>query len=882
MKRFLYSITMTFTRLLLRLRYRVEVKGLEKIRHLEGPTMVFPNHQAYIDPPLVLTHIRLGQPLRPLVYSGTYRLPVLNLLMRIARALEVPDLKQHSQESHSETLQIIDRVVEGLERNEAFLLYPSGRLQRGHREAIGGSRAAHEVVTRFPNCNIVLVRTRGIWGSTYSCAETGSLPSVGKVLLNGFLWGLASLFFFAPRRRVTMTVELANRDDLPLHDRNQFNRYLENWYNEDEIEEPRFVPFHALFGTRTKEYHFAEAGAVADVEKVPSKLRTEVNDMVIQHLKRPLTEEELVPDASLDTLGLDSLERMELSLELEQRYGFRAAEVPETLGQIWLLACGRLEGNDESQPAPKAWQQPMPSGKASVYGESIAESFLERARRSAKDIVVADELSGVLNYRRLLVGTIIFSRRFSPLEGDAVGLMLPASVAADMSFMALHLAGKTPVLLNWTTGPAALNHAVKTLNVKHVITSRRFIDRIGIEIEGVNFICLEDVRGTIGKIEKLTTMLRAILAPGSFRAPPQDPDAPAAILFTSGSESTPKAVPLSHRNLLTNVREAIEALDFKRSDSLLGFLPPFHSFGLTGNLLFGLLAGVRLVHYPDPTNAPGLAAIIASYRPNLLVATPTFFGYILGVASDDELQSLEIVISGAEKCPDAIRVECQRRLPKITILEGYGITECSPIVSANRLDQNKPGTIGIPLSGVETVIVHPETRGTLADGETGLLLVRGASIFAGYLNYEGTNPFVEHDEKTWYNTGDLVKRDEDGYLIFAGRLKRFIKSGGEMISLPALESPFQTKFPPSEDGPRAAVEGIETERGGRFVVLFTTEKLNLAEANQLLSVNGFRGVMRLDEVNQVDSIPLLGSGKVDYKLLRRQVEELAVANEAPQ
>jgi long-chain-fatty-acid--[acyl-carrier-protein] ligase len=881
MKRWLHSIVMAFTRLLLHMRYRVEVRGLEKIRDLKGATMVLPNHQAYIDPPLILTHILLGQPLRPLVFSGTYRNPLLYPLMVIGDALEVPDLKQHSQESHSETLEIIDRVVDGLGRNEAFLLYPSGRLQRGNREVIGANRAAFEV-TRSTDCNIVLVRTRGVWGSSYSCAETGTLPSVGRVLLSSFLWGFASLFLFAPRRRVTMTVELLNRNDLPLDNRKEFNQYLENWYNQGDIEEPVFVPFHAVLGSRTKEFRFAEAGVTADVEKVPHKLRREVTDMVAQHLRRPLTDDELQPQASLDTLGLDSLERMELSLELEQRYGFRAAEVPETLGQLWLSACGQLDGDEELKPAPKAWGQPMPSGKATVYGESIAEAFLQQARRSAKDIAVADELSGVLNYRRLLVGTIILARRFRTLEGDAVGLMLPASVAADTSFMALHLAGKTPVLLNWTTGPTALNHAVKTTKIKHVITSRRFIDRIGIEIEGVEFVCLEDVRETIGKIEKITTMLRAILAPGSFRAPSQDPDEPAAILFTSGSETAPKAVPLSHLNLLTNVREAIAALDFKRSDSLLGFLPPFHSFGLTGNLLFGVLAGVRLVHYPDPTNARGLVATIASYRPNLLVATPTFLGYILGVARDEDLKSLEIVISGAEKCPEAIRQECQQRLPKVAILEGYGITECSPIVSANRVNQNKPGTIGIPLSGVTTIIVHPETHQTLADGETGLLLVRGASIFAGYLNFDGPGPFVEHDGEMWYNTGDLVRRDEDGYLTFAGRLKRFIKSGGEMISLPALEGPFVTKFPPTEDGPRAAVEGIETERGGRFVVLFTTEDLSLVHANKMLSASGFRGVMRLDEVHRVDSIPLLGSGKVDYKSLRRHVEEHVVANESSQ
>lgn len=877
MKRWIKSVVFFLTRILLHLRYKVEVVGVEKIRDLEGPTMVFPNHPAYVDPPLILTHIHPGQTLRPLVYSGTYRNPGLYPLMLMADALEVPDLKQHSKDSHSETLQMIDSVVGGLEQGDAFLLYPSGRLQRGEHEIIGGNRSAYEIVTRSKDCNIVLVRTRGVWGSEFSCAGNGQLPGLGGTLLRGLFWGLASLFLFAPRRRITMTVEVANREDLPLDDRFSFNRYLERWYAQDGGEQPQFVRFNAFIGPSEKEFDYDKGQDHGNADKVPKKTRGEVNAMVEQHLKRPLNEDEDTPAVTLDVLGLDSLERMELSLELEDRFGFRADQVPETLGQLWLLAHGDLAVDDDENIVPKPWLQPSPTGIASVVGDTIAEAFVDRARRSAKEVAVADQLSGVLNYRRLLVGAELMARRFRKLEGGAIGLMLPASVAADVSFLALHLAGKTPIILNWTTGPAALNHAVTTLDVKHVITSHRFVDRLGIEIEGTNYTYLEDVRETIGKVEKVTTLLKSFVVPTSFLPPKQDPHKPAAVLFTSGSESTPKAVPLSHHNLLTNVREGIEVLNFQRSDSVLGFLPPFHSFGLTGNMLLCLLGGVRLVHYPDPTNARALAGVIANYRTSLIFATPTFLSYIVGVAEDEELKSLQTVIMGAERCPDKLREECDRRIPHVMLLEGYGITECSPVVSANRAELNKPGSIGVPLSSLETAIVHPETHDDMPEGETGLLLLRGESIFSGYLRYDGPDPFVEHNGKRWYNTGDLVRFDDEGFLFFQGRLKRFIKSAGEMISLPALEAPFQDEYPPTEDGPRVAVEGIETD-GGRCVVLFSTVDISLTDANKILSSRGFRGVMRLDEVQKVDAIPVLGTGKIDYKLLRNQI--LAEAGQA--
>jgi long-chain-fatty-acid--[acyl-carrier-protein] ligase len=429
-------------------------------------------------------------------------------------------------------------------------------------------------------------------------------------------------------------------------------------------------------------------------------------------------------------------------------------------------------------------------------------------------------------------------------------------------------------MLNWTTGPANLAHAVEKLALRRVISSRKLIDRLGIEVPGVEYVFLEDMRARIGKLAALRALLAVRLFPRRClrRLPRPQPDDTAVVLFTSGSESMPKAVPLSHRNLLANARASIEVLHLSNSDRMLGFLPPFHSMGLLGNIVAPILAGVRMVHYADPTHAAGLLQTAAAYQVTLLITTPTFFSYMLALAKPNDLDSLRLVLSGAEKCPETIFARAAQLAPQATIIEGYGITECSPLVSVNRPDRVKPGTVGFPLRGVEVCLVDPDTRQPVSSGATGMLLVRGPSVFGGYLDYDGPDPFVAAEGHRWYVTGDLVQIDAEGFLHFRGRLKRFLKVGGEMVSLPALEEPLAQRWPPTENGPQVAVEGIETPDGHR-ITLFTTLDIALRQANALLAEAGFRGVMRLNEVRRVDSIPVLGTGKTDYKVLRKLVAQ---------
>jgi long-chain-fatty-acid--[acyl-carrier-protein] ligase len=560
---------------------------------------------------------------------------------------------------------------------------------------------------------------------------------------------------------------------------------------------------------------------------------------------------------------------MELSLHVERQFGFSGEEAAETIGQLLALAEGRAR-TKPPKPAPPAWTRAKPAAEPLVLrGETLATAFVEQALARPNDVVVADDLAGALTGEKLLVGTLTVSRRLKDVAAPNVGVLLPASAACDVVLLALHLAGKLPVVLNWTTGPANLAHAARTTGLTHVVTSRAFADRAGVVVDGTAYLFLEELRQSLGKFELLRTLLRVRWFRGGVRraVPPVSPDQPAVVLFTSGSEKAPKAVPLTHANLLSCHRAGLAVLPITTRDVLLGFLPAFHSFGLSVTSLLPLLTGVRVVHHPDPTDAVNLVHKITAYGVTVLVGTPTFVHYILERSARGDLDGLRLIVVGAERCPPALVERCRELAPNARVVEGYGITECSPVVSVDPPSAPRPGSIGKPLPGVTVRVVDLDTGKPLPAGRMGMIQVSGPTVFPGYLGHDGPSPFVEDEGRRWYVTGDLGEFDPDGYLWFRGRLKRFLKAGGEMISLPALEEPFTRLYPPTKEGPRVAVEGVERD-GGRRIVLFTTEPLELREANAVLLKEGFHGVMRLDEVRRVDTIPVLGTGKTDYKQLR--------------
>src|SRR5262249_29422078 len=381
-------------------------------------------------------------------------------------------------------------------------------------------------------------------------------------------------------------------------------------------------------------------------------------------LQRPLSDREQSPDTSLDELGLDSIDRMEVALQVERQFGVTADETPATVGQLWMMAEG-LAAKAPPKPPPPAWFRVPTETKAEILGDTIPAAFVARALANPKDVAVADDLSGMMTYERLLVAVLIMSRRLAKVPGENVGLLLPSSVGGDIALLAVQMAGKLPVLLNWTTGPASLAHAAKVMKLSHVVTSKAFIDRTGIEVAGTQYVYLEDLRRSVGFFEKLRTLLGVKLFPGRVRAklPQLSPDQPAVVLFTSGSEKAPKAVPLTHNNILTDQRIGLPFMELTRKDVFLPFLPAFHSFGLTVTGLLPILGGIRAVRHPDPTDAANLARKIIAYKATVLIATPTFIAHVLERAQPGEMDSLTLIVAGAEKCPQSVFDLCHRIAP---------------------------------------------------------------------------------------------------------------------------------------------------------------------------------------------------------------------------
>lgn len=871
-------IVWAFGRFILSLRYRVRFTGVDEALAQPKPLLLLPNHPAYADPPNLLAHLWPRFRPRPLLLAGIFSNPLLKPFAFLLNAIKVPDLSAASAQARGQAESAVVDAIEALKQGQNVILWPSGRLMRDGVERIGGNRGVAEILQAVPNVTVVLVRTRGLWGSRFSWGYSATKPPLMKLLLRGAFLLIANGIFFTPRRKLHVTMESFTPENRPEAERNAINQWLEEWYNADESpEKPTFTPYHFLFGPRDREFPPPPGQGEVNLSKVKPETKQQVAEILADKLKRQLGDEAMNPKTTFMELGLDSLDSMEVTLEVEQRFGFTGEQMPATVGQLWALAEGLVEKGPPKPPAPLWFKPPSDHAELKILGETVHEAVINRCVAHPKEVFAADDVSGVLTYERLFLGATILAEQFRKIPDPHVGLMLPASAGGLISLVALHLAGKLPVILNWTTGPANVAHAIKLLEVRQVVTSQKFIDRANVEAPGAEFLFLEEVRKNVGKLGPLRRLIQFRLFPEwsakqALSDATIDPTRPAVVLFTSGSEKAPKAVPLTHANVIADLRAAIPLLHLDRSHSALVFLPLFHSFGHTVTGLLPVFSGVRSVFHPDPTDAGALVRKIALYKPTATATTPTFLNHIFERAKPGELDSLQVLVVGAEKCPESLVEKAKSIAPNATVMEGYGVTECGPVVTVNPRNAVRLGTIGQALVGVKLMVTDLETDEPLSNNQMGMLHVAGPNVFPGYLGHDGEQPFRDYQGERWYVTGDLAEIDDDGYVRFHGRLKRFLKAGGEMISLPALEEPIARKYPPTEEGPRVAVEGVELPNG-RKIVLFTTEDVSLKEANELLHQEGFRGVMRLDEVRRVEKVPVLGTGKTDYKVLRQQITE---------
>ncbi|HEY5259184.1 MAG TPA: AMP-binding protein, partial [Rhabdochlamydiaceae bacterium] len=390
-------------------------------------------------------------------------------------------------------------------------------------------------------------------------------------------------------------------------------------------------------------------------------------------------------------------------------------------------------------------------------GKTLIEAFLRSCDRMDKFAACGDQTMGVITYRRLKMIVLIMSQKIKQMEGEYIGILLPSSTIAYALVLATLLAKKVPVMLNFTLGSRALDHCRKVVDLKTVLSSRRFLDNMpGGDVDNIDDLIrlVEDIRGTVSFWDKL----RAIY--GLFRNTDMilkewglnqiSEDDTAVLLFTSGTESLPKGVPLSHKNILSDLKSAMECFEFLHSDTLYGILPPFHSFGFAVTGMMPLMIGLKVYYAPDPTHSMGMLRDIENWKLTLFISAPTFIKGVFNLASPDQLKSLRYVVGGAEKVPQELFAFMEKRGGQM--LEGYGITECSPVVTLTRPKKPRKG-VGQPLPGIELCIVSPETREVMLPGQEGEICIHGPNVFKGYLGTD-KKPFIELDGKRWYLSGD--------------------------------------------------------------------------------------------------------------------------------
>lgn len=511
--------------------------------------------------------------------------------------------------------------------------------------------------------------------------------------------------------------------------------------------------------------------------------------------------------------------------------------------------------------------------------DQLHHAFISRAKRRWRGLAMADSTGQRLTYGRTLVGALLLGRLIKAKTAgqDMVGLLLPSSVGGAMANIAALFAGRTPVNLNFTAGADAMAAAREQCGIRTVITSRRFLEKAGLTT-GPEMIFLEDLRSEITSSRRVLALLRALVLPAAWLKrqvgrPDWRSSSTAAVIFSSGSTGQPKGVVLTHANLLSNVESLTQIFPMDHEDCFIGVLPFFHSFGLTGTLWFPLLQGCSVVYHPNPMDAKTVGELAAEFRGSMLISTPTFCQSYLRRCTKEQFAHLRYAIVGAEKLRTRL-ADAFRETFGISLLEGYGCTEMSPVISANRPDVvmagrtqvgTKAGSVGHPIPGVAAKVVDQHTGEGPLFNTDGMILVKGPNLMAGYLHQPARTAEVIRDG--WYVTGDIGHIDEDGFIFITDRLSRFSKIGGEMVPHIKIEDTINDIL-----GELAsAVTSVPCDiKGEKLIVFYTRREVTPAQLWERLSQTTLPRlwIPKREHLLQIEAIPTLGTGKIDLQALK--------------
>ena len=871
--------------LILKIRYRIHITWLELLKG-DQPQLIFPSHVALMDPVILMAYFSQKCKLHPLVTSSFFNNPFLKPLFKMIGAVPIGDFESN-QGSKDDVNEVLSLLNEKLNHQESVLLYPQWALARQWFQVLNGKKTAYELTKHSSNeTQILTVSIQWLWWSRSSYAWNGKSPNLFLFILKWFFFTLLNGFFFVPKRDVF--IEITNQTTLlKKHSQkwiNSFNCALETIYNQKWEEHLHYLSW--LWYLNTVAHHQKPhkiIGSLEDLKTINSFDEQNVDPVVFSFVKQKIRtmKPDITWEISLNSnvvldLMFDSLDIAELKSSLLAEFP-KSANVPlshlKSVGDFVMMGMGKWIQEDLKACN---WNYNWDSNtvyqylKNCVSDDSTILSVIKKTFSLAMKkhhSFCYDSLLWIQTFKDFLLKVYVIAeliKQHNPWK--YVAIMLPSLSATALLITACYFAGKIPVMINWTQSEQAFDSCVKSQNTSLIFTAKSFFNTLQNPwLKHYQFVFIEDLLKDIPVFVKLRGLFKFL-----FFITPSNLDETAVVLFTSWSESLPKAVHLTHQNILQDLVGVLWRVDVWFHDILLWFLPPFHSFWFTITTILPLVSWMRIVFSPDPNDASTLVKLIQHTQSTFVPSTPTFLRGILQTAKENQISSLKFAVVWAEKASDETFSLFSLKCPHGKILEWYGITECSPVISVNPFQKGKivkNGSVWLPILWLDVLIQSLETEEKVWAWKEWMIYVSGKSIFDGYVDSKLEDPFTMIDGKKYYKTGDLWYVDQDGYLFISGRLKRFVKIAWEMISLPAIEQILFEKY-----GDKLCVEAKELSSWKVKFVLFSVENYSLKEVNSILYDAWIPHLVEIQEVRVLEALPILWTWKTDFMSLRKMIE----------
>jgi len=895
--------------LLLKLRYKFNIIWFDEIDK-NKQYVIFPNHQALVDPQIVVSLIWQKIKISPVISETYYNMPIAKYFFKMMWAVPMWDLQKWTW-SIDDVKNAFKNIEIWIKDKKNILLYPAWQLYSQWFEVIKWKKGAYNLVQILPeNVEILVVKTTWLWGSMWSKAWEWETPNFLQTIFKAIFILIWNILFLVPKREVKIEILNFTQVLKNIKNINEFNQVLQDFYNKDWEEIIAYNPHFFFYNNvKNKSHPIIIKWSIAYLSKTSQVdeniIPKEVKEKIIWKIcemknieKPPLTppyQGEDSPDSSLDKgrlggvnlksnlindLFFDSLDAAEIKSFVQINFPWSSNPPITELKSIWDLCLMAIwkSSNTEKLKDCHWWEVKNP--EKTLYDiifqhsqklwtdSSIVSLAKEIFSKNKSDSFVYDTIFWLQSKKVFLIKAYLIAGYIKKIEWKYIWIMLPSVSSASLIIFSTYLAWKIPVMLNWTVWETALLHCVKFANIDYVLTSKNFYDKVkteGTEKIREKYLFLEDMLKNISIITKLKALFSSII----FSIPKIKSDDEAVLLFTSWSESLPKAVSLTHKNIISDILGALYHFPIAQKDILLWFLPPFHSFWFTINTIMPLISGLRMVYTPDPNDAKTIVEIIKHTGITAVTSTPTFLKMFLNIAKNDDLKSIKYAVVWAEKCPETLAENFSKYCPNWKILEWYGITECSPVISINPPSKAKLWSVWLPIFWSDIKILSLENKETLPPNKEWMIYFTGDNVFNWYLDTNLESPFDEIDSKKYYKTWDLWYLDNEGYLYITWRLKRFIKIAGEMISLPFIEWVLNKKYW-SDIENKIAIEALE-EKWNVKIVLFWVDNLNLNEVSSYLRENWVSNLVKISEIIKIDTIPVLWTGKIDYKILKGMI-----------